>query len=135
MTMAVAVNLLMLSVENAHPRWAAEALVIAARARPDTLIVADAETYHRALMPMRWNHLTRVGRGPPKPGDLLFLPDEHVPAGAIVVARYPSPRTALGAVLDEMGVGDLVPYWASRRLRSPNPTALLVRPDPDAPAR
>lgn len=127
LAVAVAVNFLMLSVENTHPRWAAEALVIAARARPGTPIVTDAQTYHRAVMPMQWHHLTRIERGPPKPGHLLLLPNEQVPAGATIVARYPSPGTPLGAMLEAVGLDRFMPPAIRRRLVTPNPTALLVR--------
>ncbi|WP_175518179.1 glycosyltransferase family 39 protein [Sphingomonas sp. OK281] len=127
LAVAVAVNFLMLSVENTHPRWAAEALVSAARAQPDTPIVTDAQTYHRALMPLQWHHLSRIERGPSKPGQLLLLPNEQGPVGATVVARYPSPSTPLGAILKAVRLDEFIPPSIRRRLVSPNPTAVLVR--------
>ncbi|RZL28238.1 MAG: hypothetical protein EOP64_05105 [Sphingomonas sp.] len=127
LVVAIAVNFLMLSVENTHPRWAAEALVIAARERPDRPIVTDAQTYHRALMPLHWHHLTRIERGPPRPGQLFLLPTEEVPTGATILARYPSPSTPLGAILDVVGLAGFIPPAIRHRLISPNPTALLIR--------
>ena len=126
LVVAVAANLLMLSVENTHARWSAQALVIAAHDFPGRPIVTDAQTYHRALMPIGWNHLAGIEPGDPRPGALYLSADEHVPAGARVVARYPSPRTPLGAVLDDLGIARFAPASIRRRLLSPNPTSVLV---------
>ncbi|WP_375394172.1 ArnT family glycosyltransferase [uncultured Sphingomonas sp.] len=127
LTVAIATNLLMLSIENTHSRWAAQALVTAARSLPTTPIVTDAATYHRALMPIAWNRLSMVEQDEPRPGALYFLPDDHIPVHATIVSRYPSPRTPLGAVLDDLGIARFVPASIRRRLLAPNPTASLVR--------
>ena len=127
LTVAVAANMLMLSVENTHPRWAAQALILAARAFPTAPIATDASTYHRAIMPIAWDHLTNVVSSEPVPGTLYLSADDHVPAGAVVVARYPSPRTPLGAMLDDVGLVRFVPSSIRRRLLSPAPAAVLMR--------
>ena len=124
---AVAANLLMLSVENTHPRWAAQALVIAARTYPDVPIVTDPDTYHRALMPIGWDHLAMVERGAPRPGTLYLASGGDGPPGALVVARYPSPRTPMGALMEELRIAPFLPGSIRRRLIAPNPTASLVR--------
>lgn len=127
LALAVAANLLMLSVENTHPRWAAQALVMAAHDLPETVIVTDPETYHRALMPMGWDRLAHVERGTPQAGMLYLSADDHVPAGATVIARYPSPPTVLGAAIDDLGLTRFVPGSVRRRLIAPNSAAVLVR--------
>lgn len=128
LTGAVGACLLMLSVENAHPRWPAQALVTAARSYPGAPIHSDAETVHRAEMPLHWAGIAIVTAGPPTAGALHLSPEDAVPAGASVVARYPSPPTVLGRILSMAGLIGHVPAGVRHRLIAPNPTMILSRP-------
>lgn len=125
---AVGACLLMLSVENAHPRWPAQALIAAARAHPDIPIHADPETVHRAEMPLHWAGIRSVSAAPPSAGALDLSLETAVPAGATVVARYPSPPTMLGRVFVATGLIGHVPGGIRNRLVAPNPTMVLWRP-------
>ena len=125
---AVGACLLMLSVENAHPRWPAQALLEAARAHPGTPIHSDRETVHRAEIPLRWARVTRVSAAPPSASALAFTIEADMPAGAAIVGRYPSPPTVLGGILGAVGVIGHVPGSIRHRLIAPNPTMVLSRP-------
>ena len=115
---AVGSNLLMLGVQNGHPRWPAEALVLAARAYPQATIGADAETRHRAALPLRFQGSDRVRAT----GGALRLTtaaaaDPQLP----LVAHYPSPPTSAGAVVRALGLEARVPAAVAERLFRPNP--------------
>jgi 4-amino-4-deoxy-L-arabinose transferase-like glycosyltransferase len=125
---ALGADLLMLSVENLHPRWPAEALAAAAAEHPGEAIRADFETHRRAKYRLEWQGLTNVVTGAPQPGALSVLPETDLPAGAAVLARYPSPPTRLGAVVEGLGLAGHVPGGIARRLLHPNPTMVLTRP-------
>lgn len=129
-TVALGANLLMLSVEDTHPRWSVEALVEASKAHPGQPIVTDPETLHRALLPIGWNGLTGITAGAPTPGALYFSTEAERPADAAVVARYPSPPTALGGAIAATGLAHRLPDGISRRLLAPNPAMILSQPPP-----
>jgi hypothetical protein len=126
LAIALGANALMLSVENQHPRWPAEALLQAAERHPAETIATDAETHHRALIPLGWHGLDHVVTGVPQPGGLVLLPDGPASAGLRIIERYPSPPTGLGRLLDRIGVAQHLPYRVAARLLTPNPTMLLV---------
>lgn len=126
LALALGANALMLSVENAHPRWPAEALLLAAGRHPGEMIATDAETHHRALIPLGWHGLTHVVTGEAAPGGLALLPEEPSNAGLRIVERYPSPPTMLGALLDRAGVAQRLPHRVAARLLAPNPTMVLA---------
>ena len=119
-------NLLMLSVENAHPRWPAESLLRAAARHPSDAIATDAETHHRALYPLGWNGLSHVETTPPRSGRLYFAAQSQLVAGSHIVERYPSPPTILGAVLGRGGAAARLPRHVADRLLAPNPTMVLA---------
>lgn len=115
---AVGSDLLMLGVQNGHPRWPAEALVLAAKACPQATIVADAETRHRATLPLRFQGSRNVAAA----GAGLRLTTATDPdPGLPLVATYPSPPTAAGAVVRAIGLEAYVPGAAAGRLFRPNP--------------
>jgi hypothetical protein len=118
------VSFLMASAQNAHPRWSAKALVQAAAAYPGKTIQTDQKTHLYAELPLLWQGLTNVDQ---HRGQLMLVPEEQVPAGGEVLARYPSPPTRLGAVLKAIGLERLLPEPVERRLIAPNPTMLLVQ--------
>jgi 4-amino-4-deoxy-L-arabinose transferase-like glycosyltransferase len=125
---AVGASLLMLSVENAHPRWPAQALTVAAKAHPAVAIHGDPETVHRAELPLRWAAIATVSAAPPTTDALAFSDEAHAPSGFRVVARYPSPPTVLGRILSAIGLAGHLPAKVRNRLIAPNPTMILSRP-------
>ncbi len=120
-------NLLMLAVENQHPRWPAQALVAAAAAHAGATVSTDAATAHRALIPLRWGALRLVTTDAPREGTLWFGAAASMPANATVLARYPSPPTVAGAVLERAGLANALPASVRRRLLAPNPEQVLAR--------
>jgi 4-amino-4-deoxy-L-arabinose transferase-like glycosyltransferase len=129
LALALTANLLMLSVEDAHPRWPAEALVQAGRDHRGQPIVTSPETLHRALLPIGWNGLTGITAGPPAPGRFYVSTEAERPANAIVLARYPAPPTMLGRALAATGLASAIPQPIARRLLAPDPTMVLSRPE------
>jgi len=127
---ALSANLLMLSVENRHPRWPAESLVEAAARHPARWIATDAETLHRARNPLAWRGLGHVMAMPPRPGGLVFLPEAALSPGWRVVEHYPSPATPLGTVLGDLGLGRRLPPRLARRLLAPDPAMVLAERAP-----
>lgn len=123
----VASNLLLMSVGNAHPRWSMEALLIAAEANPRTTIAAAPNDVARAALPMALLGQSNIRALPAQPGDLIVAPANAAPAG-VVVARYPSPPTRLGALLRKLGLEGMVPAPIARRMFAPSPDMVLVRP-------
>lgn len=122
----ITTNLLLMSVGNAHPRWGMEALVAACRAHPAEPIFADPVSVRRARVPLRFAGLDNARYVPAPPGGLLVVPEATAPVG-LVVARYPSPPTRLGAVLTAVHADAVVPGAIRRRMFAPNPTMVLVR--------
>jgi 4-amino-4-deoxy-L-arabinose transferase-like glycosyltransferase len=124
---AVAANLLMLSVENKHPRWPAEALVIAAAAHPGELLFTDQETRHRADQPLAFANLRNAHAGQPSLDRLYLASEDAGKFGTRPLARYPAPPTPLGWWIGRMGYGDKLPDRIARRLLRPMPAMLLWR--------
>lgn len=125
----VAINLLMLSVGNAHPRWEMEALIDASRTHPDEVVSGDPAMVRRAALPMRFAGRRNVRYAPAEGGGLVVSPESTAPSGTIV-ARYVSPPTRLGAMVDAAGLRPLIPAQLHRRMFAPNETMLLVRTAP-----
>jgi 4-amino-4-deoxy-L-arabinose transferase-like glycosyltransferase len=123
---AVAANLLMLSAQNGHPRWAAEAAVIAAAKHPREIILTDLSTRQRADVPLQFAGLTNLRAGAPTPG-LLYLADEAQAASGDTLARYPAPPTPLARIVSALGLSPLLPERVRHRLLAPGPTVLLWR--------
>ncbi|HLZ78144.1 MAG TPA: glycosyltransferase family 39 protein [Sphingomonas sp.] len=119
-------NASMLSVENQHPRWPAEALLLAAERHPGETIATDAETHHRALIPLGWHGLDHVVTGEGVPGGLVLIPEGPANAGLRIVERYPSSPSVLGSLLDRLGVVRHLPHRVAARLLVPNPTMVLA---------
>ena len=118
--------LLFMSVGNAHPRWAMEALVTAAVEHPGEPVAGDADDVRRAAQPIALEGRGQVRALPAAPGGLAVAPEAAAPRGEIL-ARYPSPPTRLGAILRAVGVERFVPGAIARRMFAPNPTMVLVR--------
>ncbi|SEI98328.1 Dolichyl-phosphate-mannose-protein mannosyltransferase [Sphingomonas sp. OV641] len=123
----IASNLLLISVGNAHPRWSLEALMLAAEAHPEATIAGAANDVARADIPMAFLRQANVRSLPARPGDLVLAATDSAPAGQ-VIARYPSPPTRLGAVIQWLGLEPFVPNAISRRMFAPNADMVLVRP-------
>jgi 4-amino-4-deoxy-L-arabinose transferase-like glycosyltransferase len=96
---AVALNLLMLMLQNNHPRWPSEALAIAAAEDPARTIASDRDTMVRAQQRLRWAGLANVSAG----GDYLLVPERQA-RGRPVAARYEAPWRPAGAVAALFGV-------------------------------
>lgn len=126
LAIALGANALMLSVENQHPRWPAEALLQAAERHPGATIATDAETHHRALLPLAWHGLDHVVTGKALSGGLALVPEGPASQGSRIIECYPSPPTVLGSVLDRVGVARRLPHRVAARLLAPNPTMLLA---------
>lgn len=122
----LAVNLLMLSVGNAHPRWEMEALIEASRTHPGEVISGDPVIVRRAKLPMAFAGRANIKYAPAAAGQLIVAPIDRAPVGAII-ARYPSPPTRLGAAVDALGMRHVVPGALHRRMFAPNETIVLVR--------
>ena len=122
----VALNLLLMSVGNGHPRWEMEALVATCRANPTELVSGDPVTVRRARLSLRFVGLDNARYLPAAPGGLLVVPEALAPRGTIV-ARYPSPPTRLGALIEAIGLRGIVPGALQRRMFAPNDTIVAVR--------
>ncbi len=122
----IVVNLLMLSVGNAHPRWEMESLLAASKAHPAEMVSGDPVMVRRASLPMRFAGRANLRPVPTLVGGLVLAPQSIAPAGA-VLARYPSPPTPLGRLIDSVGGRAFVPAPLQRRMFAPNQTMLLVR--------
>jgi hypothetical protein len=133
LSVTLAANLLMLSVQNAHPRWPAEALVLAAAAHPAEPVLTDRDTRQRAEIPLGFARLTNAQAGPPRPGALYLAPEHAGIFAAHPLARYPSPATPLGRAIEALGLTPCLPAAISRLL-SPNPAVLLWRVQAKGPA-
>lgn len=96
---AIALNLAMLSLQNNHPRWASEALVLAAAEHPDRAIASDRDTMIRAEQRLRWAGLD-TGRGDV---DYLLVPASQT-EGRPEAARYPAPWRPAGALAALFGI-------------------------------
>ena len=120
------VNLLMLSVGNAHPRWEMEALIIASAAHPREVVRGDPVMVRRAHLPMKFAGRSNLRPTPGVPGGLIVAPLSRAPAGT-VLARYPSPPTRLGGLITAVGLQNYVPAALQRRMFAPNETMVLVR--------
>lgn len=128
LTAFVGSNLLLLSVGNAHPRWAMEALVDAAERHPAEIIAGDERDVRKARLPLEFDNLANTRYAPALPHGLEIVPADRVPPGEIV-ARYPSPPTRLGALLDALHLRSLVPAPIARRMFAPSSDMVLVRRD------
>lgn len=122
----LSINLLMLSVGNAHPRWEMEALIEASRTHPGEVISGDPVMVRRAKLPMAFAGRANIKYAPAAAGQLIVAPIDRAPVGAII-ARYPSPPTRLGAAIDALGMRHVVPGALHRRMFTPNETMVLVR--------
>ncbi len=120
------INLLMLSVGNAHPRWEMEVLIEASRTHPAEMISGDPVMVRRASQPMRFAGRANIRYAPAMAGGLLVTPLGRAPAGKIL-AQYPSPPTRLGALIDGTGLRKFVPAVLHRRMFAPSETVVLVR--------
>ena len=120
----VSTNLLLLSAQNANPRWPATALARAAAEHPDRTIVASAKLVHFAELPLQWSGLRNVASSAPGAGS-LYLVEEAEGAGR-VLARYPSPPRPIGTLVTRLGLASLLPDGIVERLVRPNPTMLLI---------
>lgn len=130
LVLLVGSNLVLISVGNTHPRWAVEALVAACRRHPQEIVHADPVTVRRAHIPMRFAGVTNARYVPAPAGGLLVVREDHAPPGRRL-ARYPSPPTRAGALIDAVGLKPVVPASIARRMFAPNPTMLLIRTLPD----
>lgn len=122
---AVAANLLALSVANNHFRWPSEALLIAARTHPDRIVVADRDIFVRADLPRKFAGLRNIEAGAPQGGKLYLAADNAAPAGGTAIDHYPSPPTRLGSIIKPTGLGSRLPAGVARRLIEPNPPVTL----------
>ncbi len=122
----LAVNLLMLSVGNAHPRWEMEALIEASRTHPGEVISGDPVMVRRAKLPMGFAGRDNIRYAPAAPGGLLVTQLSRAPAGTMIT-RYPSPPTRLGALIQALGLQESVPRALHRRMFAPNETVVLLR--------
>jgi 4-amino-4-deoxy-L-arabinose transferase-like glycosyltransferase len=122
----VGLNLLMLSAQDAHPRWPAEALVLAAEAHREEPVLTDHETRHRADQPLDFAGLANARADKPTPGQLFLASEEDAVSGPIL-ATYPAPPTVLGRFIEALGLANWLPEPIARRLLHPSPTMMLRR--------
>jgi 4-amino-4-deoxy-L-arabinose transferase-like glycosyltransferase len=125
LSVTITSNLLLLGLANAHPRWAVETLVLAAAAHPCEAVAADPVMVRRAAIPLGFAGLHNV-RSVPVAGGLLLMEEARAPAGR-VVARYPSPPTRVGSIVEAAGLARLVPGALRGRVFAPSGTTVLVR--------
>lgn len=121
----VASNLILLGLTNAHPRWPAEALALAARQYPGTPIAAELPLVERANLFLRANGAPPIRPVPPASAAfrLVMAPP---PAGELV-ATYASPPTRIGALMQMLGLVRLLPDAVRARIMAPSPTVYLAR--------
>ena len=129
LTGMVGLNLLLLSAQNNHPQWPADALVEAALDHPGQVVAADEELIHRAELPLGWSGVDNVVSAE-KPASLRLV--EKSADSPPAIAAYPSPPTPLGSLLGGLGMSDSLPAAVQSRLMNPNPTMILVEA-PTAP--
>lgn len=122
----ISLNLLLMGVGNAHPRWQMEAMVAAAADHPREIVTGDSRDVRRALIPMLYAGRENLRYAPARPGGLEIAPADAAPSG-VIVARYPSPPTRVGAILRALGLEPLVPAAIARRMFAPSPEVVLVR--------
>jgi 4-amino-4-deoxy-L-arabinose transferase-like glycosyltransferase len=124
---AVSTNLLMLSAQNAHPHWSAEALVLAAAAHPREPVHTDPQTFHRARHPLAFSGLRNAHAAAPAPGVLYLSPEGEGSFGARPLARLAVAPTPLGRAVQALGLTPLLPAAVAHRLLQPAPAMLLWR--------
>lgn len=129
---AVAANLLMVSAQNAHPQWAAEALVLAAAEHNGEAVFTDPETRHRAEHRLAFAGLTNAHAAAPTPGRLYLAAEDEGSFGPRPLARYAPPPTPLGEAVRALGLAHALPATIARRLLEPTPAMLLWRVDAQA---
>ena len=122
----VASNLLLLSVENGHPRWTLEAMVDAAERHPAEIVSGNDRDVRKSAIPLGFDHLANTRYAPARPNGLEIVFADQVPPGEIV-ARYPSPPTRLGALVEALHLEGFVPAPIARRMFTPSPSVVLVR--------
>lgn len=122
----VATNLVLLGLGNAHPRWAMEALVAASAAHPREMVAGAPTDVRRAEIPMAFAGRRNIRYAPAALGGLEIVPADQAGRG-MVVARYASPPTRIGGMVQAAGLASLVPGPVARRLLSPSPAVVLIR--------
>jgi hypothetical protein len=144
----------LLAVENTNPLFAVRALVTLA-ADPPGLIHTDPYTAGQAAIPLRMAGLAdRVSTGPPRPGDLVAIPEgvaatclasrtcgfkarmaAFTPSAAWVRVRCEAPPPPLpGRLVHAVGLARFIPADILRKLAAPNPALCLYRLAPAMPA-
>ena len=122
----VLVNLLMLSLSNAHPRWAGEVLARAARERPHEIIAAGVQPLLRADVPLAFDGSRNV-RPLTSAAATLCLVEGGLPSGGSVVAAYPPPPTRFGSLVAKLGAEGALPAGMRQRILSPGEPVYLVK--------
>jgi 4-amino-4-deoxy-L-arabinose transferase-like glycosyltransferase len=128
---AVAANLLAMGLANNHPRWVIDAALIAARDHPNAIILGSHETVERAGLLLKFSGLNNLRAGAPTPGKLYLASDDGPPIHGLAIARYPSPPTILGGMIQDIGLGPILPGRIGKRILAPNPQATLWMVSPD----
>ena len=129
---AVSANLLMLSAQNAHPRWDAEALVLAAATHRDEVVLTNPRTSHRAEHPLAFAGLTNARAAAPAPGRLYLAAEDEGLFAARPLARFAPPPPPLGRLIRWIGLANALPPAIAHRLLDPGPAMLLWRLEPSA---
>jgi len=99
LAVVVATNLLILSLQNDHPRWRSEALAMAAAEDPARIITSDTDTVNRAEQRLQWAGLDNV-----RPGAAYRLIPAAQAQGQEIVGTYPAPWRPAGAVAALAGI-------------------------------
>jgi len=121
----VITNLGLLSLQDGHPQWAAEAYSRAVVEHPDQKLVTDADTLRRAGLYLQFSGRNDTAVGAPKRDTDYFSKDEHALAHASIIARYPKPDRPAIALLKATGVFPVLPNAVQRRLATNGTTPTL----------
>jgi 4-amino-4-deoxy-L-arabinose transferase-like glycosyltransferase len=99
LAVAVAANLAMLSLQNGHPHWDAEALVQAAAADPGRTVTSNPDIVRRAQQRLQWAGLTNVRSD----GPYQLVPSSEA-GEAEAFAAFPAPWRPAGKVAALLGM-------------------------------
>ncbi len=123
------VSMLLLSLQNAHPRWDVEMLPVIAQQHSDDTILAPSLLVRRAELPLRFARLGNVVSGMPIPGALYFGPRPAAP-DAMIIDYRPAPPRPLVQILSAAGLFVRLPQAIRSRLSGTGEPAMLWRIKP-----
>lgn len=121
----VTINLGLLSLQDSHPQWAAEAYMVALHEHTPTKVITDADTLRRATLYQQFSGQQNAVSGAPMPDAVYFSKNGHPLANATLIARYSKPDRSAVAILRAVGIVPLLPTAIRQRLADDSATPTL----------